>query len=382
MARLKYWIWLSCVEGIGSLVRTRLLKALDGPENVFFAGREDYLRVKGVTPAVADRLCDKSMANTVRTLSDCEEKRITVLTLQDAEYPERLRNIPDPPAVLYVEGKVPPVDELCAVAVVGTRKATPYGLKMAAKLGGEIAAGGALVVSGLAAGIDSAAMEGALLAGGQTGGVLGTAVDEVYPKWNKDLFDDVRARGALVSEYPPGMRTVPECFKERNRIISGLCVGTVVVEAPLKSGARNTARHALEQDRDLFAVPGNADASACGGANFLLSEGAAVVTDGWDVLRVYADRFGLKQPDSSPTPIKKEIDKHEDMLYIDLGKRLEVLPEPQRSIALAITRPGMLADEITEAAGLPAPVVLSGLTMLQIAGVVKQENGKRYSLKL
>ena len=260
---------------------------------------------------------------------------------------------------------------------------------MASAIGRDLAKGGAVVVSGLAAGCDGAAMEAALREGGTVIGVLGTAIDEVYPARNRPLFEATRAQGALVSEYPPHMRTYPVDFKVRNRIVTGLSMGVAVVEAPRKSGTRSTADHALEQGRDVFAVPGNADSYTSAGCNDLISQGAAPIGSGRDILRAYEGRADLlRQKTAEPADIhiKKEIDKPKDIVYIDQSAtRPKPLPggltEPQKKVLTAMTRPDMLADEIIESAGLGAPEVLAALTMLQIAGHVVQGAGKRYTRK-
>lgn len=377
MARTKYWVWLSSFN-IGSAVKRRLLDAFGDPEKIFFAPREELAAAR-LSERELSLLSDKSMERTAQILGDCDELGIEIFTLQDADYPERLRQIADPPAVLYVRGKLPPVDDMACIAMVGTRKTSPYGMKMALRLGGEITQLGGVVVSGVAAGVDSAAMEGALRAGGTAIGVLGTAIDEVYPRSSKPIFDQCAATGALVSEYPPRMRTMPWNFKERNRIISGLSLGVVVVEAPAHSGSLVTAGHALEQNRDVFAVPGNADAAACAGTNRLLRQGAVPVTSGQDIMEHYRLDFKPTQTASEPIHLKKEIDKAQDLLYIDLVEKIQRLPEAQKTVALALTQPDMLADDITAKTGLPAQRVMAALTLLEIAGIVRQEN-KRYSL--
>lgn len=383
MARTKYWLWFSSVPGLTAAQKNRLLEAMDGdPERIFFAEREELLACPAVREKDLDRLLDKSMERVSRILTVCGEKGIRILTRQDADYPERLRHIPAPPAVLYVWGRLPAVDDLAAVAIVGTRKATPYGLKMAGKLGREIAQTGGLVVSGLAEGIDSMAMEGAVRAGGSSIGVLGTAIDEVYPKFNKPLFEQVRTVGALVSEYPPGMRTYPSDFKQRNRIIAGLSLGVVVVEAPERSGSLDTAGHALEQNRDVYAVPGNADAPAFRGCLRLIREGAEPVTCGEDVMCHYESNFAPLPAQKPATQLKKEIDKHNDLLYIDLREKMQSLPERQRAVAQAMTEPEMLVDDIVGKTGMSASEVSAALTMLQIAGLVRAGSGKRYSLDI
>ncbi len=381
MARLKYWTWLSCVGGVRPWAKYRLVETLGGPEQIFFAGEAELSSVEGLYPGEIRRLLDKSMEQSARVQTFCEERAIRILALQDADYPERLRNIADPPVVLYVWGKLPPVDDLTVIAVVGTRKATPYGIRMAGKLGRELAEQGAVVVSGLAEGCDGVAMEASLQTGGTVLGVLGTAIDQIYPRKNRSLFEAVKARGALISEYGPGMRTYPSDFKARNRIITGLSVGVVIVEAPAKSGTQNTAGHALEQGRDVFAVPGNADAEACAGCNDLIRNGAWVATCGEDVIRPYAGRNDLQTLKPGAIPIKKEIDKPEDIVYIDLTDEQEKLPSAQQKVLRAMTRPDMHPDEIVEAAGMSARETLAALTMLQISGHVAQGAGKRYTRK-
>ncbi|MCD8087061.1 MAG: DNA-processing protein DprA [Oscillospiraceae bacterium] len=382
MARLKYWVWLSCINGVRPLVKYQLVQTMGGPDKLFFATKEEMQAVCGlIRPSEAERLADKSLENASQAIGRCGEKNISILTLQDADYPDRLRQIADPPVALYVIGQMPAVDELPLIAIVGTRKATAYGIRMATKMGREIASGGGVIVSGLALGCDGAAIQGALEAGGSPVGVLGTAVDQVYPRQNKWLFDELRTRGALISEYPPGMRTYPADFVARNRIITGLSLGVVVVEAPVHSGTRTTVQHALDQNRDLFAVPGNADAALCAGCNDLLAQGAAVATCGADVLAAYEGRRDLFSQAVSPIPIKKEIDKPEDIVYIDLTDEMEMLPAAQRDIITAMTRPDMHADEIIQATSLPAPEALAALTMLEITGFIVRSTGKRYTRK-
>jgi len=380
MARTKYWVWLSSFN-IGSAVRQKLLNAFGDPEKIFFAEKNELAAV-GLDKWPLERLCDKSLERTSEILSDCEELGITILTVQDADYPERLRQIADPPAVLYVKGRLPEVDELACIALVGTRHCSPYGKKMALRIGEDVAKEGGVVVSGLAEGVDSSAMEGAIRAGGTVIGVLGTAIDQIFPKTAKTLFAQTETQGALVSEYPPRMRTQPWNFKERNRIISGLSLGCVVVEAPSRSGALVTAGHALEQNRELFAVLGNADAPACAGSNRLLRQGAIPVANGNDIMRLYSGKFSSVAPQNAPIQLKKEIDKNPDLLYIDLVEKIQSLPDVQRTVAEAIGTDCLLSDDIIAKTGLPAARVTAALTMLEISGMVRQESGKRFCLVL
>lgn len=398
MARVRYWVWLSCLRGVRASTKRALIEAFGDPERLYEASRETLACIRGLRPQELENLSNRDMTEAEQAIEACLARGITVLTMQDAGYPERLWNIPDPPVVLYVWGKLPPVDDHPVFAVIGTRKASAYGLRMASKLGRELTEAGALVVSGLADGCDSVAMDAALRAGGDTVGVLGTAIDEVYPAKNRALFERVKAHGALVSEHPPGTRTYPSDFKARNRIISGLSLGVVVAEAPIRSGTRVTVDHALEQGRDVFAIPGNADAAASAGCNDLIAHGATVAVCAEDVLREYAARYDLtpyrarngeaQSPPAFPaasaapkqprTPIKKEIDKPKDIVYIDLTEAEKSLPSTQQKILLALKRPAMHADELIEATGIPAAEALAALTILQVTGYVAGE-GRRYT---
>ena len=291
---LKFWIWLSELRGLQNQIRLALLRRFGSPEEVYYADRERILLTDGMTPEQAARLDDHDLAGAQRILGRCQELGISLLTMQDAAYPRRLLNIYDPPCLLYVRGRLPAFDEEAAVAVVGTRSCTPYGVACAEKLGYGIARCGGLVVSGLAAGIDSAALRGALRADGRAAAVLGNGLDVVYPRENQYLYEDVASAGCLISEYPPGTRPVGSHFPYRNRILSGLSVAALVVEAPERSGALITAAAALEQGRDVFAVPGPIDAPASVGCNQLIRDGAGLVSDAWDILREYEGRFPEK----------------------------------------------------------------------------------------
>jgi len=324
--------------------------------------------------------------------------------MQDAAYPVRLKNIPAPPMVLYIRGMLPIIDEEAAIAVVGTRNATPYGMISGEKLGYEIAKAGGLVVSGLARGIDSAAARGALRAGGKVVGVVGTGLDRVYPPENKPLFTDVVSSGAIISEYPPGTEALPQNFPMRNRIMSGISVGVAVLEAPKKSGALITADRALEQGRELFAVPGNIDAKSCEGSNELLKDSAHVVTCGWDIMEFFEVNFPekIKKPGKrqsfdetaarelaektleAKTEMlsEKKIDKRDEEVYIDLRKQMESLSETELAIIAAITEKSTHVDDIIEGSGLSAAEVLGTLTMLELGGWVTQEKGKRFNLNI
>ncbi len=394
MASLKYWVWLSECEGLTLRSKLVLLEHFGSPEDVYFADAAEYLLIEGLGKQQAQLLADKSTARADEILGTCREKGIRIITMQDAEYPARLHNIYEPPCLLYVRGNLPLFDEEAAIAMVGTRKATPYGIETAEKLGFELASQGALIVSGGADGIDSAAHCGALRAGGTTVAVLAGGVDVVYPAKNEYLFRDIAAIGALISEYPPGTRPDGWRFPIRNRILSGLCLGTIVVEAPeWRSGALITAEIALEQGRDLFAVPGPIDAPMSRGCNRLISENAFVAMDSESVLREYRAMFPDKlragraeppktlgyrsrqeQPEAQP--------EQEPLPVLDLRQGPNGLTDDQITLVHVLKNGTQQVDDLIELTGIPTRRVLSALTVLEIDGYVSQGSGKTFSLQV
>ena len=274
---LKYWVWLSELKGLRNLTKLALLRRFGDPESIFYADPDELMLTEGADPGQLKLLENHDLAPADKILADCQRLDIQLLTFSDAAYPGRLKNIYDPPALLYYKGKLPLLDDLLSVAVVGTRDCTPYGVACAEKLGFGLASGGAVVVSGLAKGIDAAATRGALRAGGVTIGVAGNGLDVHYPYESRYLYEDVAASGVLFSEYPPGTEPAPGHFPVRNRILSGLSLAALVVEAPERSGALITAMTALEQGRDVFAVPGPIDAPTSVGCNRLIRQGAGIL---------------------------------------------------------------------------------------------------------
>ena len=294
MAALKYWVWLATLPGLGTRTRIQLLEHFDSPEDIYYADEGELLLTPDITKAQAALLADKSLERTEQVLADCARDGQFILTMGDSLYPNRLRTIFDPPILLYGKGALPVFDDEVAVTVVGTRSCTPYGVRAASQLGYELSKQGALLVSGMAKGIDGEALKGALRAGGFTAAVLGGGADVIYPAENRRLYQDIAATGVILSEYPPG--TVPKAdhFPVRNRLLSALSLATVVVEAPEKSGALITAATALEQGREVFAVPGPFDAPMSRGTNALIREGAGLVCEAWDVLSFYESRYPHK----------------------------------------------------------------------------------------
>ena len=396
---LIHWIWLSLLPEVPVRQKLRLLEAFGSPEDLFNAGSEAVRKTEGLTEQTAKALEEKDLTEARKVLDDCGKKRISILSYGDGAYPSRLRNVEEPPLVLYYKGCLPDWESVPVIGVVGTRNASAYGIQSAGRLSQQIAGCGALVVSGGAAGIDAAAMEGALAAGSGTVAVLGCGVDIVYPKKNKGLFLRTAERGCIISEYVPGTRPYKWNFPRRNRIISGLSNGILVVEAPEKSGALITVRYAWDQGRDVFVVPGNINVDSCAGSNALLKEQAMPVFSGWDVVREYELLYPgrLHRCDTVKEPEARElageenlqrekndklsIDKKAQNRYSDLNTELpELTQEEQRVFELLSYEPRPV-DEVIAEAGLPAGKVLSVLTKLSLKGVAANHPGKCVSKK-
>lgn len=410
-----YWIWFAMLPELNARLKLALLERFSDPEDIYNADPGAFSEIEGMTPKALEILGNRSLADARRIYNKCEEKGIRILALTDRDYPSRLRNISDPPMVLYCKGILPDFESIPVISVVGTRKATAYGMNIARRMSRQIAACGALVVSGGASGIDTMAMQGALEANKPVVGVLGGGVDVVYPKSNGPLFSKTVELGCLLSEYPPGTQTLPWHFPQRNRIISGLANGVLVVEAPARSGALITARQALEQGRDVFVVPGNIDVAACSGSNALLQDGAAAVFSGWDVVREYEALYpGKLQKQDALTPMqelslaggfrdensaskvaqkpaylqntqqetdKKGIDNGLSSNYSVINDPLPALTQEEREIVRHLRLQPRGVDDVIAELGQPAGKILSQLTMLALKGVVVNHPGKRVSLK-
>jgi DNA processing protein len=278
-----YWFALKSVPLVGNVTFRRLLERFDTPERALKATESDLGKVRGINAAVVASI--KSHDYRVFAGRECEavEKAgIRVVDFLSGEYPKVLLEIPDPPPFLYVKGKQAGLEP--AIAIVGSRRASTYGLLATARLAGELAAHGVTVVSGMARGIDSAAHRGALNGGGRSIGVLGCGIDVVYPPENRKLFDEMAEMGALISEFPMGTLPLAENFPRRNRIISGISRGVLVVEAVENSGSLITAQYALDQGREVFAVPGNINSFSSRGTNRLIKQGAKLVESAEDIL--------------------------------------------------------------------------------------------------
>lgn len=414
---LLHWIWLATRPNLHEREQQILLQHFRDPEDIFYGDSKAFAGIEGLSEAGLEALQDKDLKQAHAILRDCDAQHIHICTFHDGAYPGRLKNIADPPVVLYYKGRMPQLDDCPVITVVGTRNASGYGMNTAARLGGQIARCGGTVVSGMASGIDAAAIGGALSAGGSVVGVLGNGVDVVYPKSCRALYSDTERFGCLMSEFPPGTPPLKWNFPKRNRIMSGLANGVLVVEAPNRSGALITARQAAEQGRDVFVVPGNIDVPTCAGSNALLRDGAIAVAKGWDIISEYESLYpervrrydrpvqaagfvGDMEPEGNmPVKVAQEpislakkrrsdkkkekitIDNAENQPYSDIHDTFPNLSDTEQKIVRELAGGEMLVDDIIAKTGLPTGTVLSTLTILEIRGIVRRMPGKRVALK-
>lgn len=403
-----YWIWLQQALGEGSPLSGPVLQAFGRPEAVYEAGPREWEESglaagAGIPKGTAVRLADKSMAKAEDIFRRTLEAGDWLLTPDDSLYPSLLRGIFALPLVIYGRGEWPNLDMVPALAIVGSRRSTPYGEETAARLAAGLTAGGMIVVSGGAVGIDAAANGAAVGAGGPTIAVMGGGLDQEYPRENAPLRQAILAAGgAVVTEYPPGTPPLGGHFPVRNRILSGLCLGVCVVEATGRSGALITARHAVEQGRDVFSVPGDITAGRSVGANTLIQQGARLVRSAAEILEEYRDRYpGILDVEAAeaarprpwdgkggtgPVPAAPRRAKKTEKKAAVPKKTAKpavcppgVSPQAARVFAV-LTREPLPVDDLATRASLEAAAALAALTELEMAGGACSQAGQRYTL--
>lgn len=359
-ARLDY-LTVAMTTGVGPVVLRRLLERFETPGAVLAASPVELVEVEGVGVALARRLrSSESKEQAERIAVSCRDQGIRILVPTDSEYPRLFHEIPDPPSVLYVRGKLLETDAL-AVAIVGTRGASQYGRSQAERFARTLARSGLTIVSGLARGIDAAAHQGALEAHGRTIGVLSNGVGEVYPPQHAELGERIERHGALVSEMPPGTKPKKGMFPQRNRLISGLTLGTIIIEAAQKSGALITARLAGEHGRDVFALPGLVTNPNSQGCHQLIRDGATLVRDPADVLEALG-------------PLVEDVPISEDKTVRHAAELL--LNDQETCVLQAINVEPTDIDSIVVSSGLPVPRVLSTLSVLEMRRLVRRVSGQ------
>jgi DNA processing protein len=356
------WLALKSVPGVGNLLFRRLVERFGSPDAVFTADETTLLTVPGVAARLAAAIHNHRDTGAVdRELDAAREKGYRIITQTDRRYPPLLAQIPDPPPYLYVYGTLP-IDGL-TIAVVGSRHASDYGVDTTKRLSMDLAKHGVTIVSGMAMGIDTAAHAGTIAAGGRTVSVLGTGLDRIYPRENERLFHQIAENGAVVSEFALGTGPDAHHFPARNRIISGMSHGTVVVEATARSGSLITAHLAAEQGRDVFAVPGNIHSFKSVGTHTLIKEGAKLVAHAWDVLDEFQHLYHPRQDDpQAPASVRPPLTEAEAMVIDNLDAEPVHIDDLARKLAFPSGR-------------------LSGLLLqLELKGLVTQSPGKRFAL--
>ena len=353
-------LWLNLISGIGPRMQQQLLETFGSPEDILTASRAELLSVKGIGNKLADSIREKQdISLAEEEYKRCEENNVKLIFRESDMYPQPLAEIYDAPSVLYCKGGLLPQDEM-AVSIVGSRNCTPYGKQQAESLSSALAHAGLTIISGMARGIDAAAHLGAIKVKGRTIGVAATGMYTVYPPEHQQLAEQIAANGAVLTECQFHQAPVPGLFPQRNRIISGLSQGVVVIEAHPRSGALYTARHALEQGRDVFALPGRVDSQASEGCHELIREGATLIRHADDVI----ESLG---PLANPIKVKADEEFH--------SARELTLNEQERSILNLITTQPRHTDDILEEMPLESSRVLSTLTILEMKRFIQRLPG-------
>jgi DNA processing protein len=364
----RQWVALNMVRFTWPALHTQFARHLSTPETIQHLCQNGIAALEPLLPGLGEKLAVVQQSRAFKhELAHLQAEQLTVLTIADAHYPQSLRWIPDPPLVLYMRGTLRQEDSL-AVAVVGSRKPSSYGKLTAQRLSTELVQHGFTVVSGLARGIDSLAHQGALQAGGRTVAVLGSGINVVYPPENHHLYDTISNTGAVLSEFP--LDTKPERwnFPRRNRIISGLALGTLVIEATTTSGALHTARHALEQGREVFAVPGRIDAPNSRGTNHLIKLGAKLVEGIDDILAEFPEAVRISACQQRPARERSSGPPTATDLSAEEARVLAFIQPEETHI-----------DVLIQASQLPAHVVASTLVTLELRGLIRQFPGKFFA---
>ncbi|HOD63465.1 MAG TPA: DNA-processing protein DprA [Smithellaceae bacterium] len=385
---LKYWLALMSVEGVGDTLFGPLLERFGSPAAVFSASVHELAGVPKMSKKISQTiLAFNDWDGILRQIDGLNKAGIRIVTFLDENYPRHLLNVYDRPALLYVAGHLHSDD--ISIAIVGSRHASTYGKYTTDRISRELALRGATIVSGMARGIDSCAHRGALAANGRTIAVLGSGLDVIYPPENKKLFEAIVEQGAVISEYPPGTQPLPFHFPARNRIISGISYGVLVVEAGEKSGSLITAKLAMEQGREVFAIPGPIDSASSRGANHLIKQGAKLIDSVDDILEeilpqlertarepVSPDRKATQTGSEQPYPQKNGVPER-----AVLEKNVETLLPTDRKILKAIADGKTHADDIIQETGIPPAEAMGALMRLELQGRVLQHPGKLFTLK-
>ena len=416
-----YWIWLSERCGAASKEFGRLAEKYDDPFDIYRLEEEEIEHLEGIGNALKGRLCDKSLDSAYSIVRYCQENRVDIITYGSDKYPDRLKRIETPPVLLYCLGRFPDFNNRLCIGMVGTRKMSEYGKTSAYKISYELAAAKAVVVSGMALGVDAVAACGAIEGGGETVAVLGSGLAVVYPREHAKLMKAIVRRGAVISEYPPFERPFPQNFPKRNRIISGLSQGVVVVEGDIGSGALITASKAVSQGREVFAVPGKVSESNSNGPNELIKSGANVSLSADDVighydflyhdvinyrafsaakrkselhdgaLRAYGvssvygkvrrestDKAEAERPEITTAAVAQEPKKEEAPLTDKAARAYEGMDDRTKEIYTLLPEGESFTPDVLAAKGVDIGSIMTALTILEIEGLVTSLPGGMY----
>lgn len=379
---LVYWVWVQQSMGYANHRIKNILESFTTAKEFFDAGPVIWKQLGLFTAKEIKSLERYSLEKARAIVKECESLGQRIVTITDSEYPERLKNIADPPCILYTRGAIDWVESSVVIAVVGTRSATKYGLEIAYEFGERLGELGVAVVSGGALGIDCEAQRGALKAGGRVVSVLGCGLEYKYLMENEDLRESIAKTGALVTEYIPGTSAKGWHFPQRNRIMSGLSVGCLVIEAGIRSGALITANLALEQNRDLFAIPGDLRSDASKGTNRLIKECAKPVTSAEDIIEEYVNLYSylaLQAKTNKEEHGRHSSDKKRESEKSGDGSFLDLVSEEASTLYMHLGREPRSIDDLTIRTGFSAPTILMALTELEIHSAIDCKSGRRFT---
>ena len=381
MNKYIYYIWLNLIE-ISTDKKVRLIEYFGDAQKVFEADEEDYTECKLLKEKQIKLLLDKSLKKSEKEFKRAEKYGVKFVCIEDDVYPENLLNIYDPPILLYTKGDVSLLKKQLCFCIVGTRSSTPYGLTAAMQISSQLAECGMVIVSGLAIGGDSAAHQGALKVKGKTIGVAACGINIDYPAGNGALREKIINEGLIISEFPFDYEVRQQNFHKRNRILSGLSLGVAVVEAPQRSGALITANHAKEQNRDVFALPGNITSRVSMGANQLISDGATAILGAETILSEYLPRYPhLFEIDDFLEEYKKANEK-EDIEISCIKESMEEPEGDERKIIKKLLKTGdKNFEQLKAETGMETSKLNVLLTTMQIEGIVYEKAGRNFSLK-
>ena len=396
---LRYWLWMQKALGEGAHIKN-ILEDFGSAKRLYDSNILEWKMSASLVSKQINRLEQTDINSVDEIIYTCENNGWSIIDYDDERYPQRLKEIYNPPCVLYVDGELGNIDNLALIGIVGTRKASEYAVKVTHIMSRGIAECGAVVVSGGALGVDTAAHKGALAAGGKTIAVLGCGLGTDYLNENKPLREMIKNNGALVTEYPPFTRAGRTTFPMRNRLISGLSLGVLVVEAGIKSGSLITANYALEQGRDVFAVPSSVLSVDFAGTNKLIDDGAIVATKPSQILALYSEKFDsidiskvrsvdelMRDERGKDANVKKEDKLSFDNLEENRTKRLErekkalKLTGDVRAVYQCLDDTFLHIDAIIEKTGLTSQKAAASITRLEVMGLVQSASGKRYKLR-